>query len=75
MAIGWDPHAWDMGFGLLCSQRMEVLWPLEPIVREEKKGFIRLLTVERRREDQDIRYTMKPEAIDAFVRLGLSLKK
>ena len=73
--IGWHPQTWDMGFGSLCSQRMEYLWPLEPLVREEKKGFIRFLTVQERSNDEAIRYTMKPEAVEALARLGFKAKR
>lgn len=72
--IGWDPRAWDMGFGHICSKRLEYLWPLEPIVREEKEGFIRLLTTHRRDEAGTIRYRLKPEAIEAFKLLGFRVK-
>ena len=71
MKIGWDPVAWDMAFGIMCSRRLQYLWPLEPIARQEKKRFIRFLTVERRRDDGVIEYTMKPEAVEAFARLGV----
>lgn len=73
--IGWHPQAWDMGFGSLCSQRMEYLWPLEPLARVEKKGFIRFLTVQQRGDDEVIRYTMKPEAVEALARLGFRAKR
>ncbi len=68
--IGWHPAAWDMAFGSMCSQRMEYLWPLEPTAREERKGFIRFLTVQRRGHDEEIRYTMKPEAVEALASVG-----
>lgn len=69
--IGWHPDAWDMAFGSLCSRRMECLLPLEPNAREDKKGFIRFLTVQQQGDDGIIRYTMKPEAVAALARLGL----
>lgn len=68
--IGWHPDAWDMAFGSMCSQRMEYLWPLEPVARKEKKGFIRFLTLQQRGSDGKIRYAMKPEAVEAFKKLG-----
>ncbi len=70
-SIGWDPVAWDMQFGSLCSRRVEVLWPLEPLVREEANGYIRLLTTQHRDEHQTIRYEMRPEAVAAFKVLGI----
>ncbi len=71
VAIGWDPVAWDMHFGAMCSKRLEWLWPLEPSVREEKDGYIRLLAVQQKVGDQPVRYRMLPEAVSAFASLDI----
>ena len=69
--IGWDPVAWDMHFGAMCSRRVAWLWPLEPAVRETKDGYIRLLTIQQKDGEDAVRYTMKPEAVAAFAFLNM----
>jgi len=71
---GWEETAWDMQYGYMCAKRQEYLWPLEPDVREELKPNIDMLTVKTRGEDGILRYSNRPEATDAFRRLGFRIK-
>ena len=71
---GWEETAWDMQYGIMCAKRQEYLWPLEPDVREELKPSIDMLTFKKRGEDGVLRYTPKPEAVEAFRKLGFRVK-
>lgn len=71
---GWEETAWDMQYGLMCAKRQDYLWPLEPDVRDEVKPNIDMLTFKTRGADGVLRYTSKPEAVEAFGRLGFRIK-
>ena len=68
--IGWAPNTWDMGFGALCAQRALILHALADTPKEGPSSNLPLLTLQCRGGDEAIRYTMKPEAIEAFKQLG-----
>jgi len=66
--MGWTEHAWHLHFGTMCSKREHLLWPapFEPSIGRRFHGGI--LT----RFDATTRgYNLKPEAVEAFARLGL----
>ena len=69
--MGWAPNTWDMGFGALCGKRSQFLQALAGTPSEGPSSFLPLLTLQYRGPDGVIRYTMKPEAADAFRQLGL----
>ena len=71
---GWQENAWDMQYGAMCAHRQEFLWPLLPAVREELAPNIDLLTIKSRGEDGVLRYITRPEAVEAFVKLGFREK-
>lgn len=68
--IGWEPNTWDMGFGALCGQRTPFLRALAGTAKEGASNNLPLLTLQFRRDDGAICYTMKPEAVEAFKQLG-----
>jgi hypothetical protein len=71
--IGWAPNTWDMGFGSICAQRYGFFASAKS--NERGKGHnIPLLADQIRGENGEIRYTMKPEAVEAFGRLGFRVK-
>ena len=72
--IGWHPDAWDMGFGSVCSQRRAYFKATTNVLRGDKSPNIPLLAFQERDENGKIRYTMKPEAVEAFKRLGFRVK-
>ena len=68
--IGWAPNIWDMAFGALYQKRSHFLRALAGTPSEDASSFLPLLTLPSRGPDGVIRYTMKPEAAEAFRQLG-----
>ena len=67
-SLGWEGQAWQLHFGTLCKERRHLLWsgPYEERRRAEfSAGILADFDSETRR------FTMKPEAVEGFRRIGL----
>lgn len=68
-AVGWGGQVWHTHFGKLCRARAHLLWPA-PYEEKRKADFFSGILA-----DFDPRtrgFTMKPEAVAGFRRIGLS---
>ncbi len=73
--LGWAPNTWDMHFGSICAVRADFLRDLRGTPAEGRSANLPLLTLQERSEDNAIRYTMKPEAVEGFRLLGFRVKE
>ncbi len=65
---GWKAEAWHMRFGLMSRDRDHFLWPA-PFDENRRANFYSGILAD---FDEETRgFTMKPEAVEAFARLGL----
>jgi hypothetical protein len=70
--LGWGGQIWHTFFGELCRDRMADLWPA-PRAEKRKADFYCGILADQSRETN--LFTMKPEAVEAFARLGLHAKR
>ena len=65
---GWQGQSWHMHFGLMCSRRQHQLWraEIEPGLR---RPFYTGILADY--DGNTSGFTLKPEAVEAFRRLGL----
>jgi len=67
-AMGWKDQAWQLHFGKMCEKREHLLWPA-PFEPKRDAPFYSGILAD---FDEDTRgFTLKPEAVEAFARLGL----
>ena len=67
--LGWGGKAWHAHFGAMCRDRMADLWPAERFEDKPDVSFYSGLLAEV--TDKTVLFTMRPEAVEAFARLGL----
>jgi hypothetical protein len=66
--IGWHNQAWQLHFGKLCERREHLLW-VAPFEAKRNDRFYSGILAE---FDEITRgFTLKPEVVEAFARLGL----
>lgn len=68
--LGWGGKAWHAHFGKMCHDRMADLWPAERFEDKPDVSFYSGLLAEV--TDKTFLFTMRPEAVEAFARLGLT---
>lgn len=68
--LSWGGKAWHAHFGAMCRDRMADLWPAERFDAKPDVSFYSGLLAEV--TDKTLLFTMRPEAVDAFARLGLT---
>lgn len=68
--LGWGGKAWHAHFGAMCRNRMADLWPAERFEDAPDVSFYSGLLAEV--TDKTLLFTMRPEAVEAFARLGLT---
>ena len=67
-AMGWKDQAWQLHFGKMCERREHLLWPA-PFEPKRDAPFYSGILAD---FDEDTRgFTLKPEVVEAFARLGL----
>ena len=67
-AMGWKDQAWQLHFGKMCEKREHLLWPA-PFEPKRDAPFYSGILAD---FDEDTRgFMLKPEAVEAFARLGL----
>jgi hypothetical protein len=67
-AMGWKDQAWQLHFGKMCERREHLLWPA-PFEPKRNAPFYSGILAD---FDEDTRgFTLKPEVVEAFARLGL----
>ena len=67
---GWGGQAWHLHFGLLCRARGHLLWPA-PFEESRSADFFSGILADFDPETRG--FTMKPEAVQGFRQLGLTL--
>lgn len=66
---GWGGQAWHMHFGELCRDRVRLLWPA-PFEESRSSDFYSGILAD---FDSGTRgFTMKPEAVEGFRRIGVA---
>lgn len=65
---GWEGKIWHRFFGGMCADRAIYLWPAPPAEKRDGKFYSGILADLQEPENL---FTMKPEAVAAFARLGL----
>lgn len=68
--LGWGGKAWHAHFGKMCHERMADLWPAERFEAKPDVSFYSGLLAEV--TDETLLFSMRPEAVEAFARLGLT---
>ena len=68
--LGWGGKAWHAHFGKMCHDRMADLWPAESFEDKPDVSFYSGLLADV--TDKTVPFTMRPEAVEAFARLGLT---
>lgn len=71
--LGWGGKAWHAHFGAMCRDRMADLWPAERFTSRPDVSFYSGLLAEI--TDKTLLFTMRPEAVEAFARIGLVAAK
>jgi len=67
-AMGWKDQAWQLHFGKMCERREHLLWPAPFEPKRNAPFYSGILA----NFDEVTRgFTLKPEAVEAFVNLGL----
>lgn len=66
---GWKKSAWHMHFGAACTKRGHLLWPA-PFAKSRGKDFYCGILADC--TDRTNRFTMKPDAVEGFRRIGLT---
>lgn len=64
---GWRGQFWNKCFGDMCKAREQTLEPAPPSRKRDAPFYSGLLAVCDR---QTARWSLKPEALDAFMRMG-----
>jgi hypothetical protein len=68
-ALGWRGKAWQLHFGKLCARREHSLWSAPPEPGRGNRPFYSGILAD---FDEITRgFTLKPEVVEAFARLGL----
>lgn len=68
--LGWGGKAWHAHFGAMCRDRMADLWPAERFEAKPDVSFYSGLLAEV--TDKTVLFTIRPDAVEAFARLGLT---
>ena len=66
--LGWKNKAWQLHFGEMCKRREHLLWP-SPFERKRNAPFYCGILADC--DEHTHRFTMKPEVVEAFARLGV----
>ena len=67
-ALGWKAQSWHMHFGTMCADRALYLWPAPNADHRNGKFYSGILADLKEPENL---FTMKPDVVAAFARLGL----
>lgn len=68
--LGWGGKIWHTHFGTMCRDRMADLWPAERYEKMPDVSFYSSILADV--ADDTLLYTLRPEAVAAFARLGLT---
>jgi hypothetical protein len=65
---GWGGQSWNGCFGKMCKAREETLGPAPPSTKRDTPFYSVLLADY---DKETANWSLKPEALDAFIRIGL----
>lgn len=72
-ACGWKAQTWHMHFGKMCKDREVYLWPAPPSTsRDGEKIMTAILT---NLDEDENRWTMKPNVVAAFRAMNIGARK
>jgi hypothetical protein len=66
--LGWKDNGWDLHFGMMCADRMHLLWPAEPAVVRPGLFYSGILV---HYVDADSTFEMHPEVVTGFSAFGI----
>lgn len=66
--LGWKDNGWDLHFGMMCADRMHLLWRAEPAIVRPGLFYSGILVLY---NNEDSTFTMRPEAIEGFEAIAI----